>query len=299
MNKLIVVILVISLIGNAVGGLIFYKYWKGKTWLAEAQATAQSRGKVIKALDQSVAKLTGELDNYAPHRIVFLHHSVGEGMLNEGGLRDKLLDMGILVKSATYGDQIGEDTDMNHWVNKFGSRMQDIFDFSTHGDHYRSDGKTNEVVMFKSCFPNSEIEADGDLPGDPSAPQRTLANYKATWTALESELAKYPDKLFIYLTAPPVVPEVSSPDEARRARDFNTWLMTEYLPAYRQNTGLDNLYIFDLFGVLTDNQGFLKPEYRVPLPADCHPNIKGSQAAATAFMAFFTPIWEQWQKKSA
>ena len=299
MNKLVIAILIISLIGNAVGGLVFYKYLKGKTWLAQAQATAESRGRTIKALNQSVAKLTAQLDDYAGHRMVFLHHSVGEGLLDVGGLRDQLLEMGILVKSATYGDQIGEDTDMNHWVGKFEERMQDIFDFSSHGNQYRSDGKTNDVVMFKSCFPNSGIVAEGEAPGNPTAPERTMANYKATWEQLQSQMAGYPNKLFVYLTAPPQVPEVSSPDQARRAREFNTWLMTEYLPAYKKSTGLDNLVIFDLFGVLADDQGFLKAAYRIPKDGDCHPNVKGSQAASKAFLEFFKPVWETWQQKSA
>lgn len=299
MNKLIVAILIISLIGNVVGLYVVYKHMQTKKWLTEAEQQLQRRGQEIKALNASVAELTARLDDYTTNRMVFLHHSVGEGLLNEGGLRNQLLDMGILVKSATYGDEIGEDTDMNHWVTKFEEHMNDIFAFSSHGNQYRSDGQTNDVVMFKSCFPNSGIVADGDMPGDPTSPERTLANYKATFETLKSEMAKYPNKLFVYLTAPPQVPEVTTADRAQRARQFNDWLLKEFVAEYRDETGQDNFYVFDLFGVLADNNGYLKAEYRVPKEGDCHPNKKGSEAASAALMQFFKPLWETWEKQHA
>jgi len=299
MNKLVIALLIISLIGNVIGLFVVYKHFQLKKWLSEAEQQLGRRGQAIDALNESVAKLTAELDDYTSKRMVFLHHSVGQGILNQGGLRNKLLDMGILVKSATYGDDIGEDTDMNHWVVKFEERMNDVFAFSSHGNQYRADGKTNDVVMFKSCFPNSGIVGEGELPGDPTSPERTMANYKATFERLKPQMAQYPNKLFIYLTAPPQVPEVTTPDKAQRAREFNDWLLKEFQPQYASETGNDNFYVFDLFGVLANDQGYLKEAYRVPKHGDCHPNKKGSEAASAALLQFFKPIWEKWEKQPA
>jgi hypothetical protein len=296
MSRLWIAVLLVSLVANVIGAVVVYKYWKLKGWFNEAQTQLSEANAALKSLHQSVNSLTGRVDKQAERRVIFLHHSVGEGILTAGGLRDMMLrDLGLLVKSATYGDGIGEQTDMNHWVAKFSDRMDDILSFSHHPDNYNLDGTVNDVVMFKSCFPNSDIMAEGSGPGEPESQEKTLVNYKATWQGLKAEMAKQPDRLFVYLTAPPLIPELSSAGNAARARGFNNWLKAEFLPQYREETGLDNLVIFGLFDVLAGEDNYLKTEYRRALPDDPHPNAEGSRVAATEFMSFFQPIWEEWE----
>ncbi len=298
MTKLMIIVLAISLIGNCIGLLIAYKYISLKGYFADAEAQSREANAALKSLHKSVANLTARLDKHQVKRMVFLHHSVGEGILTAGGLRDRLLDMNILVKSATYGDDIGQETDINHWTQKFNKHMPDIFAFRSHPNLYNTDGTTNDVVMFKSCFPNSDIIGEGTSPGDAASPEKTIANYKATFEHLQDEMKKYPDKLFIYLTAPPLIPELSPPDNAARARAINDWLTAEFLPEYKNETGLNNFAIYDLFDCLADENNYLKTEYRRGIKGDPHPNALGSQEAAKRFVRFFTSIWGggDWQK---
>ncbi|UCD64230.1 MAG: hypothetical protein JSW34_01990 [Candidatus Zixiibacteriota bacterium] len=292
MSKLLIVILVISIIGNALGLTVLYKYFGAK------RAIERERNRLERANDV-VEDLTETLDRMYSNRMIFLHHSVGRGILYEGGLRDSLLEMGVLVKGATYGDEIGEKTDIGDWAGKFASDMDRILDFKAHPNRYYSGSLSNDVIMFKSCFPNSNIQADGTLPGDPSGTERTTANYKAAFERLAETMKDYPDKLYIYVTSPPLVPESTTPENARRAKEFNAWLQGEYLAAYTKDTGFSNLAIFDLFGVLADESGMLKAEYRRPTPGDSHPNKLGNEVAASRFMEFFRPLWPHWTGKKA
>lgn len=290
MNRLIIVILVISILGNLIGLYALYKYFATK------RSIGYVRSDLIKA-NQTIGDLTNLLDRRFPHKLIFLHHSVGRGILYEGGLRDSLLEIGILVKGATYGDQIGQDTDINHWLPKFSSDMDKILTFRAHPNMYYSGDQQNDIVMFKSCFPNSDIVDGGDQPGDQAASKKTLQNYIATFEGLKEEMANHPDRLFIYITAPPLVPERSNPENAARAREFNTWLVSEYLPAYTETTKLQNFVIFDLFDLIAGRDNFLKPEYRRGEPGDAHPNKDANRFVATKFMEFFKPVWLRWQEK--
>lgn len=295
MNTLLIVLLVLSLIGNAVGAFVVYKYLNLRTWFAEGQAKQADCGAANSGLTASVTELTAALDKVADTRMVFLHHSVGRRILNEGGLRNDLLEMGILVKSATYGDEVGENTDICHWAGKFDSSMDDILQFSASGNRYLTDGQSNDIVVFKPCYPNSDIVGEGTEPGDPYGEEQTIANYKATFNHIRPLMAAHPNKLFIYMTAPPRVPEATTAEMAARARKFNNWLVNVYQPAYKTETGQNNFFVFDLFGTLADDKGFLKGEYRLNLPGDSHPNEKGSKMAASAFMAMFRTLWTGWQ----
>ena len=90
------------------------------------------------------------------------------------------------------------------------------------------------------------------------------------------------------------MPAETSNENAERVRRFNDWLINEYLPSYRADSGLDNFMIFDLFGFLTDENNVLKPEYRNKNPHDAHPNELANKLAAGEFMEFFRPIYKKW-----
>mgnify|MGYP001818909041 CR=1 FL=1 len=206
--------------------------------------------------------------------------------------------MGIVVKGATYGDEIGEKTDINDWLPKFQKDMNRILSFKAHPDRYYSDTTTNDIVMFKSCFPNSNIVGDGALPGNPISTERTLANYKTAFEQIGGEMSKYPERLYVYVTAPPLVPESTTPENAARAIEFNSWVTDEYLPKYESENGHSNFVVFDLFRVLADEMGYLKESYRRSRPGDSHPNPEANKSAAVAFMQFFEPVWERWQARA-
>ena len=135
-----------------------------------------------------------------PHRrdaatddLIFIHHSCGQNWLNDG-LHDALLAKDYIDErnDITYGTDIppdngrpdslaptpGDKTDMNHWILWFNDYLNGV---KAHG---AEDGY-NRIIMFKSCFPNSNITSDGAEPGDPFSSSKTLANYKAQATKIE------------------------------------------------------------------------------------------------------------------
>jgi hypothetical protein len=292
MNRILVIILIISIIGNIIGLIFAYRYFLGQRQIRRLDRNLNEANVAMAGMKQA-------LESQFSKRLIFLHHSVGRGILFDGGLMDSLMRAGIIVNHATYGDEIGENTDICHWLPKFRDNMSKVLTFESHPENYYSDGRTNDIVMFKSCFPNSNIVEEGTAPGDSVSNQQTMANYQAAFNQLKEEFEKYPDKLFIYMTSPPLVPEHTTPEKSERNHSFNDWLINEYLPQYRQESGLDNLYIFDLFDILADSNNVLKEEYRTGISGDSHPNTRGSKAAAQAFMEFFRTILEKREETKA
>jgi hypothetical protein len=126
-----------------------------------------------------------------------------------------------------------------------------------------------DVIAFKSCFPVSNIGDDAQL-----------ANYQSHYLAIRDRMDQYPEKTFIIVTQPPQVPANSDSQEAARARALANWLQSdEYL------TGHPNVSVFDFFGLLSGEDNFLRPEYRVD-EYDAHPNELANQNAGPLFVAF-------------
>lgn len=270
--------------------------------------------------------------------VLFIHHSVGQNWLADG-LREALLAKdyidevnesyyGTVVapapgRPASLGDVAGNNTDMNSWLFWFNDYLPSLHSLGA------DDGR-NRIILFKSCYPNSILTADGTAPGAPfSTSTRYLENNKAvfhraanataaTYTRngylyrpLEEIFAEHPDTLFVFITPPPLNYDADSypstnDDYADRARRFNNWLKNEWLPQYRSaNPGLHNVAVFDLFdfvavpaGATTGHPNRLRPEYvRTDDPTDCHPNTTANHALtarfATGANAFLDAAWTE------
>jgi len=239
--------------------------------------------------------------------LVFLHHSCGSNWLADpaekprgGSLRGALTDAGFNVHETNYKDDvpgvdghddeglhpIGDNTNVNHWTHWFNYHLDGIKRWQC------DEGETNKVVMFKTCFPGSNITADGDEPGDTESPEKTLANYRAVYNELAGIFAQNPDTLFVAVTAPPLSPAGKGyvKENAARARTFNNWLKREWLDGYRDKAGLKNVAVFDFFDVLanphdhpTEPDG-LREDYR--RETDSHPETPGNAAATAKFIPF-------------
>ena len=273
--KVLIVLLILSLLGNAFGLFVLYKFMQKDKYLQEVMSDLQRK-------DEVIAKVNRDLDT----RMVFVHHSVGRNWLNEGGLRDSLVSRGIAVRSVTYGCPIGENTDMRDWLPKFRDHLEQIIRFDQAPDIPFGGTEENDIIMFKSCYPNSEIAADGSEPGDPNVPTATVTNYEAVLGSIEPFMAEHPHKLFIYVTAPPLASEATTPESAARARKFNQWVASEFVKQYTAQTGKDNLRVFDLYDVLSDPTTNCLRESFKTASGDSHPNRAGSRAATKAFMKF-------------
>lgn len=273
-----------------------------------ATASAEAPSAPGPAMDLS-AYSEAPLDQPLP--LLFIHHSIGGQWLaepgsqigehnlwerhpNGGNLRGALQEAGFEVHQATYGSAVGEHTDLFDWLPKMSDQMDRIL-ATDRQDTVHDDGVVNRVVLFKSCYPNSKLEGPGRPPGDAGGPELTVANAKATFRALRPVLARHPDTLFVYVTAPPHAPRL--PDEpawkwlARRltgrvfdpvesgawARELNDWLKNPdgWLEGYPHQ----NIAVFDYFDVLTDDGSADVSRYATGDGEDSHPSSEGNRRA--------------------
>jgi len=251
-------------------------------------------------------------------KLVFIHHSCGENWLDDGngGLGRALGDNNYFVSDTNYGwgpDGIGDRTDITDWPEWFtgpesGRYLAALFSEGAQLSNYTrplpDPGGENQVVLFKSCFPNSNLEgspADGPARGE----GLTVGNAKAIYNELLATFATRPDKLFVAITAPPV----QDPTYADNARAFNHWLATEWLAGYPDS----NVAVWDFYNVLTDPDNHHRVhaggvEYvtergsntlHYPTDGDDHPSSKGNRKAADEFVPMLNVFYHRWQSGEA
>lgn len=250
--------------------------------------------------------------------LLFIHHSCGGQLLAPGGanvgqsciyrshpnggdLRARLEQRGYVVHEASYGSAVGEDTDLFDWLPKFRDHMDAVL-ATSHQDERLPAGRKNRIVVFKSCYPNNDFVGEGQPPGDPRGPALTYWNARATLAALLPELAKHPDVLFVYVTAPPRAPKRSEPlyeRVARRvgvlparvpleasaalARRFDDWVTSP--SGWLAGTPGTNVAVFDYYDVLTGGRSNLLV-FPTGGGLDSHPASEGNRRAAELFVPF-------------
>ncbi len=258
-----------------------------------------------------------------PVRLVFIHHSTGGNWLadpaeNElgGDLGRALMDNNYYVSATNYGwgpDSIGDATDIPNWLDWFRGERSAVYlealynedgqnsgDFGVWPRLNDDPGGENRIILFKSCFPNSELEGS---PTDPPAPEGWLSvsNAKYVYNEILNYFATRPDKLFVVITAPPL----SSSANAANARAFNDWLVNDWL---RENDyALNNVAVFDFYNVLTGADhhhrvvnGQIEHTYvggqnllRYP-SGDDHPSQAGNSKATAEFVPMLNAFYNRW-----
>ena len=136
--------------------------------------------------------------------------------------------------------------------------------------------KEYDVIIFKHCYPVSNIQADQDSSNIDSD-YKSIANYKLQYAALRDKMHQFPKTKFIVWTGAAQVQKEIREMEAKRAREFFTWVTHEWdLPG-------DNIYIWDLYKIET-NGGLYFPDEFARAADDSHPTNKfGGQAAKLLF----------------
>ena len=205
-------------------------------------------------------------------KLIFIHHSTGQNWLADGngGLGQELGDNNYFVSDTNYGwgpDAIGDRTDIGNWWEWFrgpesGSYLSALYNESgQHSSYSRSStdpGGENQVIMFKSCFPNSQLGggvddpvpaiADNPLKGVSCGSQyHTIANSKGIYIDLLEYFKTRQDKLFVVIVTPPV----QDPGQSTNARALSQWLVDDWLDGYPY----ENVLVFDFYNVLTSNGG--------------------------------------------
>jgi hypothetical protein len=215
-----------------------------------------------------------------PVRIIFMHHSTGQGVIDQGGVRAALADLGYEFWDHGYNgdgltgpdgsslginwDMPGDNTDPDGWYTIFNQEVTDPpSNTFSHMLEY-------DVIIFKSCFPNADIQSE-----------EQFETYRSYFLSIRDVIDQHPDKLFIALTIPPLVPDSTSPEAAVRVRRW-----AEYLTSAEYLDGHPNLVVFDFFNLLADESGFLRAEYRGEDPTDSHPNELANRTIGPLFVDY-------------
>jgi len=256
-----------------------------------------------------------------PVKLIFIHHSTGENWLVDdyGGLGLGLAQNNYFVSDTNYGwgpDAIGDRTDIVNWTEWFRGPdslryLEALFEESGQNSTYTrlmaDPGGENTVVVFKSCFPNSNLEGNPDdsaTPGD----GLTVSNAKYIYNDLLNYFSSRPDKLFIVVTAPPV----QDPSYAANARAFNTWLVLNWLD--ENNYPYSNVAVFDFYNVLTHPENHHRfhngqveystsqennTSYYPSAADDDHPSAEGSRKATNEFIPLLNVFYNRWKSDTS
>jgi hypothetical protein len=224
---------------------------------------------------------TGDYTN-----VIFLHHSTGKALIAEGDVRPLLTELGYQFWDHGYnseglvlpdgkparanyripGGRGGGNTDVDGLAELFSQPVTDPPSnaFSRLLQH--------EVIIFKSCFPNSAVKSD-----------EMQEQFQAWYLQMRDVMDQHPDRVFIVVTSPPLHPLMTNAEEGRRARAIADWLTSdEYL------AGHPNVFVFDFFDLLADpSTNALRAEYQLsPDNSDSHPNRLANETIGPLFVQF-------------
>ncbi len=225
--------------------------------------------------------------------VVWLHHSVGNNLIEQGGVRELFTAAGYQFWDQGYNwqqlrDPNGRTTGYAYTVpddNTDPDGLARIFSQPAYDLPLNtlSGLLQHEVILFKSCFPASAIGTDEDL-------EKSKAYYRQMLGTIDQQ----PDKVFILLTQPPLIPRETNPDQAARARALANWIMSD---EFKQ--GRANLFTFDLFGLLAEDKAtapdynMLRAAYRTDV--DSHPTEVANRAIAPQLVQFVMQTIEQFK----
>jgi hypothetical protein len=272
-------------------------------------------------------------------KLVFIHHSTGQAWLYDGhgGLGIALRENNYFVSDTNYGwgpDAIGDSTDIGHWWKWFRGPSAATYlsalyaESEQHSGYSRlatDPGGPNQIVMFKSCFPNSRLDGpDSPVPAIADNPMKgqscgggdfTVANAKGIYLDLLPYFGAHPEKLFVAVVAPPV----TSPDTPG-GRALADWLVDHWLQDSGYTSG--NVLVFDFYTVLSSKTGGGASDVglesgnhhriwngavqhktddgadRLAYPSaggDSHPSAAGDQKATAEFVPLLNAAYNAWK----
>lgn len=229
----------------------------------------------------------GYMESPQKTKVLFIHHSTGGNIIKDGRLRDLLeqensdielwdhsynlfpIFPGLVAKFTNFTgltDPQGKRLMMDYNIvlsNNSPKEYAEIFSRQP-SDSTLAKILSYDVILFKNCFPTSNIKDDGQLE-----------QYKRYYVQIRESLKKYSTKKFVLFTSPPLRKEVANPITSGRARALAEWLKS---PEFLSDT--QNLKVFDLYGELAESQGeykdTLRRDFVGPIFLDSHPNKKAN-----------------------
>jgi hypothetical protein len=248
----------------------------------------------------------------SPVRLIFIHHSCGENWLANGNgeLGNALNDNNYYVSDTYYGwntekytppkdkpeDTLGDHTNTEDWPSWFNdTQMPYVYASSSHTTWDHNDiaapSGENEIIMFKSCYPCSEVGSSID-------------DEKEIYTGLLAYFAAHQDKLFVLVTPP----SEDAVDSATLTKELCDWLVnreTGWLKGYAHK----NVAVYDFYCTLTATDAKhtisggsethtwgASYDGRSEYPtSDSHPSAAGNQKATAEFIPLLNASYNYWK----
>jgi hypothetical protein len=216
--------------------------------------------------------------------IIFLHQSTGRNLIDQGKVRELFQQGGYDFWDHDY-NYIG----LRNPDGRFTGYSYNVPDDNTYPDGlagifkqpaYQLPFNTfsgliqHEVIILKSCFPTSDIPNEDELD--------QLKDY---YLGIRSRMDRYPNKIFVVMTQPPLNPAETTPEVAVRARALADWLKSDDFLK-----GHPNIFTFDFYSYLADDQpsspafNMLRKEYQNG--TDSHPNRLANETIGPEFVQF-------------
>jgi len=213
-------------------------------------------------------------------KIIFLHHSTGRAVWDGGvkqwfrdynkaeGKKHEISEMEF-PREKPYGWNNYPYDYWNIWVRNAGPGKymgEPTLEILT---------KKYDMIVFKHCFPVSEILPDTGNP-DIASSEKRLENYKLQYAALKEKMRSFPGTKFLVWTGAALVRQRTSPEQGEAAREFARWVAQEW-----DEPG-DNIFVWNFFGLETEGGTFLQDRY-AKSETNSHPNESFAREAARLF----------------
>lgn len=254
--------------------------------LGTTSVRAQAQGKTGSA----VLDVRNEVVGGSLYNLFFLHHSTGNGFVEEGDMRSYISDFnsghGTAFEFWDHGyngdglrNPSGHNTGTSYDIPNDNTDPDGLWYLWTGTDTECVQARNrilsnHQVIAFKSCFPASAIY-DGAM----------LDQYKSWYLQMRDVFDANPDKVFVVMSTPPLHRLSTDRTEARNARLFANWLKSaEYL------SGHPNVIYFDVFDILaapddgSSTANMLRYQYELDHgDGDSHPNASANRAVGPVF----------------
>lgn len=233
-------------------------------------------------------------------KIIFLHHSTGQGVwigktnryvykftkrsdvksyFNKFNRKNKTnysIDARIFPTKVEYGWRNSPFDYYNIWVKNAGEKpymSEPTLEMLT---------KEYNIIIFKHCYPVSNILEDTGN-ADIDSKEKRIENFKLQYSALKSKMHKFPDNKFIVWTPAVHVKSRITPEEAQRTKKLYNWLIDEW-----DEEG-DNIFLWDFYKYETEGELYFKDKYATEIN-NSHPNKQFSGRMAPLFAQFIIDV---------
>ncbi len=222
---------------------------------------------------------------------IFLHHSTGIYTWgpNPDGTSTTTIPQQMLFFNNTNGLTGNDSIQMteewwspadNEW-----STQHEFFEGNTGYTDINNYLANNKILVVKSCFPSSEIDALGSASDTLNPTYKCIYNYKWHWRHIIKVMENHPENFFAIWTNAPLEELSTTPTQAAFSQSFCRWAKDTLANGLDPEYGAfpPNVYVFDFFSKLTGSDGIMLTQYRTG-DYDSHPNGAATDLVAPQFV---------------